>query len=68
MSAQAVLTYCVSGTLKYRLPSADVSLGRIFELMQEAKSARQPEILDWGVASATLEEVFINLVEASHHR
>ena len=64
LSSNAVQTYCVRGTLKYELPKADVSLSHIFETMTAAKRAVSiPEILDWAVASATLEEVFIKLVK-----
>ena len=47
----------------YRLPKVHVSLSSVFEVMQRVKSAGYPEILDWGVSSATLEEVFMNLVQ-----
>lgn len=59
MSPGARLTYSVGGTLKYELPAGEVSLAGVFERMEEAKG--QLQVLDWAVANATLEEVFINL-------
>ena len=60
ISPNAVLTYALGGTLKYELPNTDVSLSEVFTAMKEAKETRGSlQILDWGVANATLEEVFI---------
>ncbi|GLC69187.1 hypothetical protein PLESTF_000800000 [Pleodorina starrii] len=57
MSPNSRLTYALGGTLKYELPTSDVSLSAVFDRMASAKS--QMQVLDWGVANATLEEVFI---------
>lgn len=57
MSPTARLTYSVGGTLKFELPTSEVSLAAVFGAMGEAK--QQLQVLDWGVANATLEEVFI---------
>ncbi|GIL45991.1 hypothetical protein Vafri_3095 [Volvox africanus] len=57
MSPKSRLTYALGGTFKYELPTADVSLGGVFDAMATAKT--QMQVLDWGVANATLEEVFI---------
>ncbi|KXZ51666.1 hypothetical protein GPECTOR_11g119 [Gonium pectorale] len=57
MSPNARLTYALGGTFKYELPTADVSLAGVFDAMATAKG--QMAVLDWGVANATLEEVFI---------
>ncbi|GFH22553.1 uncharacterized protein HaLaN_20033, partial [Haematococcus lacustris] len=57
LSPSATLTYELGGTLKYELPSREVSLSKVFKVMAEAKQALQ--VVDWGVANATLEEVFI---------
>ncbi|KAG2425810.1 hypothetical protein HXX76_013435 [Chlamydomonas incerta] len=57
MSPNARLTYELGTTVKYELPTADVSLARVFDAMATAKT--QMQVLDWGVANATLEEVFI---------
>ena len=59
MSRSAVLTYALGGTLKYELPTSEVSLSGVFEAMHNVK--QQMTVLDWGVANATLEEVFIKL-------
>ncbi|KAF8065710.1 ABCA3 [Scenedesmus sp. PABB004] len=58
LSPSARLTYSVGGTLKYELPTSEVSLSRVFAAMAGSKAAGLT-VLDWGVANATLEEVFI---------
>ncbi|KAG2437860.1 hypothetical protein HXX76_005478 [Chlamydomonas incerta] len=62
MSPAARLTYALGGTFKYELPHADVSLAGVFGAMAGAKTTMQ--VLDWGVANATLEEVFIKFARA----
>jgi ABC-type multidrug transport system ATPase subunit len=62
MAPGAVLTYSLSGTLKYELPTSQVSLSGVFKAVNDAKTAGLT-ILDWGVANATLEEVFIKLAK-----
>ncbi len=57
LSPNAHLTYSVGSTLKFELPTTDVSLSQVFEAMAESKETLG--VLDWGVANATLEEVFI---------
>jgi len=67
MSPSARLTYSVGGTLKFELPSSEVSLSSVFSAMAAAKadtSAQRLHILDWGVANATLEEVFIKFARS----
>jgi len=101
LAPSARLTYSVGGTLKFELPTSEVTLSAVFSAMAAAKAraeayveggaeglaradggeeeceadareralllaapagsaAQQPlEVLDWGVANATLEEVFI---------
>lgn len=106
LARSARLTYSVGGTLKFELPTSEVTLSAVFSAMAAAKAraeafaqggaealadggarwasgggaeeeadarerrllvsapagsaAQQPlEVLDWGVANATLEEVFI---------
>jgi ABC-type multidrug transport system ATPase subunit len=55
----ARLTYSVGGTLRFELPAGSVALSAVFRAMAAAKVAADPPVLDWGVANATLEEVFI---------
>ncbi|MEW5299847.1 MAG: hypothetical protein WDW36_002821 [Sanguina aurantia] len=57
MSPNAKVSYSLAGTFKYELPTADVSLSQVFTAMSLAK--QRMSVLDWGVANATLEEVFI---------
>lgn len=57
LSPNAVLTYELGGTLKYELPTSEVTLSSVFAAVNAAK--QRLSILDWGVANATLEEVFI---------
>lgn len=59
MSPNAKLTYSVGGTMKFELPSSETSLSQVFEEMEAVKG--QVQVLDWAVANATLEEVFIHL-------
>lgn len=59
LSPNAVLTYAVGGTLKYELPTSEVSLAGVFAAMAEHKE--RLKVADWAVANATLEEVFIKL-------
>lgn len=65
LSPNAVLTYALGGTLKYELPSHEVSLSRVFAAVEAAKAPRgRLSVVDWGVANATLEEVFIKLAKS----
>lgn len=57
LSPSSRLTYSIAGTLKYELPTSEVSLAQVFNAMNAAK--RDIRVMDWGVANATLEEVFI---------
>jgi ABC-type multidrug transport system ATPase subunit len=57
LSPGARRTYALGGTQKYELPTAEVSLSQVFATMERAKGSLN--VLDWGVANATLEEVFI---------
>ena len=63
MVASPVLTYALGGTLKYELPTSEISLSGVFEAMSRVK--QEMTVLDWGVANATLEEVFIKFARAS---
>jgi hypothetical protein len=63
----ARLTYSVGGTLKFELPAGEISLSGVFAAMAAAKSDAGPHrlrVLDWGVANATLEEVFIKFARS----
>jgi ABC-type multidrug transport system ATPase subunit len=62
LSRSAVLTYELGGTLKYELPTSEVTLSQVFSAMNAAKD-RGLAVIDWGVANATLEEVFIRLAK-----
>ena len=69
LSPSARLTYSVGGTLKFELPTAEASLSGVFAAMaalkaEAAAGARRPKVLDWGVANATLEEVFIKFARS----
>lgn len=61
MAPSAVLTYELGGTLKYELPTSEVTLSQVFAAVNNAKG--RLDIIDWGVANATLEEVFIKLAK-----
>lgn len=64
MSPNALLTYELGGTFKYELPVADISLSGVFAAINQAK--QKMTILDWGVANATLEEVFIKFARSAN--
>lgn len=61
MSPSARLTYSVAGTRKYELPVTEVTLAGVFERMLHAAADQDLNVLDWGIANATLEEVFIKV-------
>lgn len=71
LSPAARLTYSLAGTRRYELPSDSVGLGAIFERMERATavgsaaygSTPELNVLDWGVANATLEEVFVKFAK-----
>jgi hypothetical protein len=56
-------TYKVAGTTRWKLPSKDIKLSKVFETMTTT-SMQTLTVLDWGVRSACLEDVFINLANA----
>lgn len=60
----ARLTYSLAGTRKYELPTKEVSLAGIFEMIERINSDKKVTLLDWGVANATLEEVFIKFAKS----
>ncbi|GJN03420.1 hypothetical protein PR202_ga20864 [Eleusine coracana subsp. coracana] len=55
--APAVRVYGVSGTQKFALPRRGVGLGAVFGAVEAARAA--VPVLGWGVADATLEDVFV---------
>ena len=65
MSPGGRRTYMVAGTSKWQLPSKEVSLSHVFETMGAA-AGRGIHVLDWGVHSASLEDVFIQLAQEVH--
>lgn len=48
---------------RYELPCSEISLSGVFEAMSRVK--QEMNVLDWGVANATLEEVFIKFAKSS---
>lgn len=64
LSRKARLTYEVGTTRKYELPTSEVSLSSVFEEMERAIKSEEIKVLDWGVANATLEEVFIKFAKS----
>jgi ABC-type multidrug transport system ATPase subunit len=64
LSPSAKLTYAVGETFKYELSTSEVSLSTVFGEMESAVKSGQVQILDWGVANATLEEVFIKFAKS----
>lgn len=65
MSPNAKMVYSLAGTRKYEIPTSEVSLAEVFESMEGAAgTAGGLTVLDWGVANATLEEVFIRFAKS----
>eukprot|EP00798_Chlamydomonas_sp_ICE-L_P006110 gene6110-2714_t len=62
MCPTSELTYGVAGTLKYELPCKDITVTEVFNEVNKAKSTL--DVLDWGVANVTLEEVFIKFARS----
>lgn len=56
-------TYALNGTQKYELPTSEVTLARVFDVMQQPHG--ELDVVDWGVANATLEEVFIKFCKGT---
>lgn len=53
--------YSVSGTQKFALPRREVGLGCVFGAVEAARRAFP--VLGWGVADATLEDVFVKVAK-----
>ena len=58
---RAARIYGVSGTQKFALPRREVPLGRVFGAVEAARRAFP--VLGWGVADATLEDVFVRVAK-----
>eukprot|EP00210_Caulerpa_lentillifera_P003638 g3473.t1 len=54
-------TYVVAGTLKFELPSQTVSPSSVFQFVDDISG--KIKVLDWGVATVSLEEVFIKIAK-----
>ena len=64
ISPSARLTYAVGCTRKFELPTSEVSLASVFDKMEKAVKNDEVVMQDWGVANATLEEVFIKFAKS----
>jgi len=64
LSPSAKLTYAVGGTRKYELLTSEVSLSTVFGEMEKAVRNGEVQIVDWGIANATLEEVFLKFAKS----
>ncbi|KAL6644337.1 hypothetical protein ACP70R_015945 [Stipagrostis hirtigluma subsp. patula] len=61
LSPGAVMIYSVSGTQKFALPRREVGLGSVFGAVETAR--RTFPVLGWGMADATLEDVFLSVAK-----
>ena len=61
LCANATCTYALAGTLRYELPTKEVNVRDVFSAMHDVNRTHGLTILDWGLANATLEEVFIKV-------
>ncbi len=63
-------THALGGARRYELPAGETSLAAVFEEMERVGAAAAAgrdgalEVLDWGIANATLEEVFIKFARS----
>lgn len=64
VSPSAKLTYAVGDTRRYELPTCEASLSSVFDAMEGAVKGGEVKVFDWGVANATLEEVFIKFAKS----
>ncbi len=64
MCPQSLPTYSLAGTQKFEMPSSSITISEVFTKMQAVKE--KVEVLDWGVANASLEEVFIKVAKEKH--
>jgi hypothetical protein len=55
----AQLTYALGGSLRFELPRGGASASRVFGALEGAR--QRLRLVDFSVANATLEEVFIRL-------
>jgi ABC-type multidrug transport system ATPase subunit len=53
------ITYSISGTQKFEIPSSQLTLATVFGVMTTKR--QQLAIRDWGIANTTLEEAFIKI-------
>ena len=61
MCPSARRTYSVAGTEKYELPTSDVSLDTVFDMMR--RSGTDLGVIDFSISNASLEEVFIKFAK-----
>ncbi|KAL6660903.1 hypothetical protein ACP70R_000287 [Stipagrostis hirtigluma subsp. patula] len=61
LSPGAVMIYSVSGTQKFVLPRREVGLASVFGAVETAR--RSFPVLGWGMADATLEDVFVSVAK-----
>ncbi len=71
MCPSARLSFCLAGTQTFELPVGDIGLAQVFGRMQALEEAAAEvaggdggplQVLNWGVSSATLEQVFLRVV------
>ncbi|KAL6888886.1 hypothetical protein ACP4OV_009912 [Aristida adscensionis] len=63
MSPGANRVYHLSGTQKFEIPKQGMKIYEVFQAMEDAKS--RLNILAWGLADTTLEDVFIRVAKDS---
>lgn len=63
MCPTSTCSYSLAGTCKWHLPKKDIQFSKVFDSLQTVKEDGQLTILDWGIHSASLEDVFIRLAQ-----
>ena len=57
------LLYEIGGRQKFGLPSQQNEIDTVFRKIERARLDNKVNIIDWSISSATLEDVYLNLIE-----
>lgn len=63
ISENAKKIYRTAGTQKFELPKQETKIAEVFQAVQKAKMKFQ--VVAWGLADTTLEDVFVKVARAS---
>ena len=57
------LLYEIGGRQKFGLPTQQNEIDTVFRKIERARLDNRINIIDWSISSATLEDVYLNLIE-----